>query len=295
MENILEKINLYLEKLRKKLNNNKSFIYSFMIVFIVAGYGFFFNSNAFFKNGNTKEFDTSLEEIKEVGNYSVQVRDRKYSSVSNIIEFYVYAESVNGYGESKLQFELKEQRNPLEVIETHVRRLDENNYIIRAKVHKNWTVLSLGVGEFEEEFSLDDIENENKETQKTLLNVVKFYTEKDKVDTVLNLKEKKANEYLAEGIDIEIQMINSNITSEKKVIQEKNNTIETLEENIKKIKEEQVYQTEIEIKDSENKIENIKTSIKTLNDEIKNSEEKISEFENKISKLKEKKTDYLQK
>lgn len=295
MENILEKINLYLEKLRKKLNNNKSFIYSFMIVFIVAGYGFFFNSNAFFKNENTKEFDTSLEEIKEVGNYNVQVRDRKYSSVSNIIEFYVYAESVNGYGESKLQFELKEQRNPLEVIETHVRRLDENNYIIRAKVYKNWTVLSLGVGEFEEEFSLDDIENENKETQKTLLNVVKFYTEKDKVDTVLNLKEKKANEYLAEGIDIEIQMINSNITSEKKVIQEKNNTIETLEENIKKIKEEQVYQTEIEIKDSENKIDHIKNSIKTLNDEIKNSEEKISEFENKISKLKEKKTDYLQK
>lgn len=295
MENILGKMNLYLERLREKLNNNKSFMYAFMLVFIVVGYGFFFNSNAFFKNENAKEFDTSLEEIKEVGNYNVQVRARKYSSLSNTIEFYVHAESVNGYGESKLQFELKEQQNPLDVIKTNVRRLDESNYIIRANVHNSWTVLSLGVGEFKEDFSLESIKNPNEKTQKSLLNVVKFYAEKDKVDTVLSLNEKKANEYLAEGIGIEIQMVNSKIKNEKKEIQEKNNTIETLEENIKKIKEEQVYQTEIEIKDSENKIDHIKNSIKTLNDEIKNSEEKISEFGNKISKLKEKKTDYLQK
>lgn len=296
MENLIEKLNLYLKKIKHYLEHNRSFIYVFMLGFIILGYGFFFNSNAFIKNENEKSFTTSIAEVKTIGDYNIQVRSRKYSHSSNTVEFYVYCENTSNFAESKLQFELREQNNPLQVIETNVRRLDKNNYIVRAKVHKNWTVLSLGVGEFVEENILNNIENPNEESnQNTFTEMVKFYVEKDDIESVLNLKERTANEYLSEGIDIEIDIINEKIKEESKSIEEKNINIKTLEENIKKLKEEQVYQTEIEIYDSENKINSIQDAIETLKNEIENSNKTIQEFNDKIQKLQEKKADYLKK
>lgn len=296
MKDLIEKIDLYLKKVKRYLDNNKSFVYVFMLGFIILGYGFFFNSNAFIKNENKKSFTTSIAEIKTIGDYNIQVRSRKYSPTSNTVEFYVYCENTSNFAESKLQFELREQNNPLEIIETNVRRLDKNNYIVRAKVHKNWTVLSLGVGEFVEENVLDSLKNPNQEeSQNKAVEMVKFYVERNDIESVLSLKERTANEYLSDGIDIEIDIINEKIKEETKGIEEKNINIKTLEENIKKLKEEQVYQTEIEISDSNNKINSIQDAIKTLNIEIEDSNKKIKEFKNKIQKLQEKKADYLKK
>ena len=299
MNGLIQKIELYLDKIKDYLNNNKSFIYIFMSVFILFGYVFFFNSNTFIKNENEKSYTTPISEIKTLGNYEIQVRSRKYSPTSNIVEFYIYCENQLNFNESKLQFELREQQNPLEVIETNIRRLDENNYIVRAKVHKNWTVLSLGVGEFVEEDLLDNIDNINNTSeeynQTSLTELVKFYVEKGDIESVISLKEKTANEYLSEGITIEIDIINGKIKEENNSIEEKNTNIKTLEENIKKLKEEQVYQTEIEIKDSENKINSIQDTIRILKNEIEDSKKNIQVFKEKIQRLEEKRADYLEK
>ncbi len=296
VENLLDNLKKNLENVKQKLKNNHSFIYIFMSAFIVVGYGFFFNSNAFIKNENKKSYTTPITETRTLGDYDIQVRSRKYSPTSNIIEFYVYCENRFNLGESKLQFELREQQNPLEIIPTDVRRLDENNYIVRAKLNGNWKVLSLGIGEFVEENVLENIDNNNENSnQSTLVELVKFYIEKEDIESVISLKEKTANEYLADGVSIEIDIINKQIELEEKSIEEKNINIKTLEENIKKLKEEQVYQTEIEIKDSQNKINSIQDAIKTLESEIRNSNKNIESFKAKIQKLEEKKADYLKK
>ena len=300
IKNLTEKATLFLKKIKNYLTYNKSFVYIFMSIFIVFGYGFFFNSNSFIKNENKKSYTTSIDEIKTLGKNKIQVRSRKYSKTSNIVEFYIYCETPLNSSNTRLRFELREQKNPLEVIDTDVRRLDENNYIVRAKVNSNWNVLSLGVGEFIEENILDNIDNSNEKSNQNLetnkvTELVKFYVEKDDIETVLSLKEKTSNEYLSEGIDIEINILNKKIRDENSNIKEKNNEIKDLEETIKRIKEEEVYQTEIEIKDSENKINSIQDAIKTLQNEIENSNKNIQLIKEKIQKLREKKSDYLRK
>ena len=303
IKKILDSSKKIVENMKQKLKNNHSFIYIFMSAFIILGYGFFFNSNTFIKNENKKSYTTPITETRTLGDYDIQVRSRKYSPTSSTVEFYVYCETRLNFKESKLQFELREQQNPLEVIETNVRRLDENNYIVRAKVNSNWNVLSLGVGEFVEENILDELENAKQKQEQAIqeqsqnisTELVKFYVERDDIESVINLKEKTANEYLSEGVEIEINILNEKINGENKSIDEKNNNIKTLEENIKKLKEEQVYQTEIEIKDSENKIISIQDAIKTLNSEIENSNKNIEVLKEKIQKLQEKKADYLKK
>lgn len=219
IENIIDKLQNFIKKIKIKIKNNKSFPYMFIVFFTIIGYMFFFNSNSIIKSEAKVELTTPLNETMELGNTKIKMLSRKYCKNSNMVEFYIYAKSIDAINTIKLNFEIKEQQNVSKIIKPDVRRLDENNYIVRSKIPKNWTVLSLTVSEFLQDDMLIDSEKNQQNISQT--STVKFYIENEDIEKVHSLKEKKASEYLVEGIDLEIQNIKDSITEKEKDINAK--------------------------------------------------------------------------
>lgn len=287
IENIINKVQYFMKKIEIKIKNNKSFPYMFILFFTIIGYMFFFNSNSIIKSEAKVELTTPLNETMELGNTKIKMLSRKYCKNSNMIEFYIYAKSIDAINTIKLNFEIKEQQNVSKIIKPEVRRLDENNYIVRAKIPKNWTVLSLTVSEFLQ----DDVLLDNEKNQQNIsqTSIVKFYVENEDVEKVHSLKEKKASEYLVEGIDLEIKNIKDSITEKEKEINAKGIKIEELKETIVKLEEDKVYQTDIEKKDTDTTINAINSKIETLQSDIQKLHEQIKELNERIKKSEDKK------
>lgn len=287
LENIIDKVQYFIKKIEIKIKNNKSFPYMFILFFTIIGYMFFFNSNSIIKSEAKVELTTPLNETMELGNTKIKMLSRKYCKNSNMVEFYIYAKSIDAINTIKLNFEIKEQQNVSKIIKPEVRRLDENNYIVRAKIPKNWTVLSLTVSEFLQ----DDVLLDNEKNQQNIsqTSIVKFYVENEDVEKVHSLKEKKASEYLVEGIDLEIKNIKDSITEKEKEINAKGIKIEELKETIVKLEEDKVYQTDIEKKDTDTTINAINSKIETLQSDIQKLHEQIKELNERIKKSEDKK------
>lgn len=287
LENIINKVQYFIKKIEIKIKNNKSFPYMFILFFTIIGYMFFFNSNSIIKSEAKVELTTPLNETMELGNTKIKMLSRKYCKNSNMVEFYIYAKSIDAINTIKLNFEIKEQQNVSKIIKPEVRRLDENNYIVRAKIPKNWTVLSLTVSEFLQ----DDVLLDNEKNQQNIsqTSIVKFYVENEDVEKVHSLKEKKASEYLVEGIDLEIKNIKDSITEKEKEINTKGIKIEELKETIVKLEEDKVYQTDIEKKDTDTTINAINSKIETLQSDIQKLHEQIKELNERIKKSEDKK------
>ncbi len=293
IKRLLDKSNEFIEFIKDKSKNSNSFVYSSILIATLIAYGFFFNSNAILKDSGVN-YTTSLFEIKKVDNLNVELRERKYCKSSNMVEFYIYADDSSTLYSNTLDFELKERNNPSENIPVDIRRVDKNNYVIRAEVPKKWTVLSLGVMSFNPlEVSVEDeIENENDNNKAKNISsssTVKFYSEYDDMKKVNNLDMKKSEEYLYEFADLEIESINKKIVKLSKSIQEKNNTIDSYNENINRLEEDKVYQTENENKSTDTKISSIKTIINTEQDNINKLNEEKKDLQEKIKKLEDKK------
>lgn len=287
LENIIDKVQYFMKKIEIKIKNNKSFPYMFILFFTIIGYMFFFNSNSIIKSEAKVELTTPLNETMELGNTKIKILSRKYCKNSNMVEFYIYAKSIDAINTIKLNFEIKEQQNVSKIINPEVRRLDENNYIVRAKIPKNWTVLSLTVSEFLQDDVLLDNEKNQQNIRQT--SIVKFYVENEDVEKVHSLKEKKASEYLVEGIDLEIKNIKDSITEKEKEINAKGIKIEELKETIVKLEEDKVYQTDIEKKDTDTTINAINSKIETLQSDIQKLHEQIKELNERIKKSEDKK------
>ena len=290
IKKLLDKSNEFIEVIKDKSKNSNSFVYSSILIATLIAYGFFFNSNAILKDSGVN-YTTSLFEIKKVDNLNVELRERKYCKSSNMVEFYIYADDSSTLYSNTLDFELKERNNPSENIQVDIRRVDKNNYVIRAEVPKKWTVLSLGVRSFNPlEVSAEEVENDNnKANNLSTSSTVKFYSEYDDMKKVNNLDMKKSEEYLYEFADLEIESINKKIVQVSKSIKEKSNTIDSYKENINRLEEDKVYQTENENKSTDTKISSIKTIINTEQDNINKINEEKKDLQEKIKKLEEKK------
>ena len=287
IENIIDKLQNFIKKIKIKIKNNKSFPYMFIVFFTIIGYMFFFNSNSIIKSEAKVELTTPLNETMELGNTKIKMLSRKYCKNSNMVEFYIYAKSIDAINTIKLNFEIKEQQNVSKIIKPDVRRLDENNYIVRSKIPKNWTVLSLTVSEFLQDDMLIDSEKNQQNISQT--STVKFYIENEDIEKVHSLKEKKASEYLVEGIDLEIQNIKDSITEKEKDINAKGIKIEELKETIVKLEEDKVYQTDIEKKDTDTTVNAINSKIETLKSDIQKLHEQVRELNERIKKSEDKK------
>ena len=297
LKKTLEKLNKITSNIKQKLKNNNSFVYILVVISIIVGYGFFFNSNVIVKEDGI-DYTTELFEIKKLGNTNIELRARKYCKSSNMVEFYIYADDTLTLSTDTLDFELREKSSPSENIPVDIRRLDKNNYLVRAEIPKKWTVLSLGVKSFNPlEIGTVEDEKENNEDKNIIKNnsasAIKFYSEYEDMDTVSNLDMKKTEEYVIEFIDLDIESINRRIVEINKTIQEKSNNIDAYNENIIRLEEEKAYQTDSEKEQTNSKISSIQNIINSEEDSINSLNKENKELKEKIRKLEEKKRDML--
>lgn len=106
----------------------------------------------------------------------------------------------------KLDFGIREKSNPTEKIEVKKRQLDSKNYVVIAKVPKNWTVLSVAVGD-------QSLNIEGKETDLFQSSATRFYSNINNINKDYKLKEKTTNEYLADTSENEIKIVDKEIMS----------------------------------------------------------------------------------
>ncbi|CEK40082.1 coiled-coil domain-containing protein [Paraclostridium sordellii] len=293
MKDKLTKLNEFLTDkfafLNKKLKSKNSFIYYIVVISTVVLYTFFFNSNTVFSNKGGADYTTPLFEAKQVNNCKVELRSRKYDEKKHLVEFYVYSSDATDLSNPTLDFDLKEINNPMENIKLNIRRLDKNNYVVRANVPKKISVLSLGVATFNPLYaSIEGGKDKEKSSNNELKNSVKFYSEYDDLEKVNDLKEKTSNQYLAEGATYEIRSLNKKIEENKKTIDEKNTLIDKYKENINRLYEDKNYQTETEKQDTDTKIKSIENIIKNEKDNINKLVKDNEELQQKSKKLSQK-------
>lgn len=280
------KIFNFIDKKTKKINenrtiSNKSIAYYVLTISIVFGFGFFFNSNALL-NKEKDVRSTPLYEKQIMGGVSTEIRDRKYNPATSEVQFLIHIENDNKFEKKKMDFELREQKNPTELIALKVRQLDENNYIVISKAPRKWTVLSLAVGE---KVVSDD--------KTMIMNKIKIYSDIRGTEKSYGLKEKNTNEYLGDSIDKEIIVVRNKIEDIEKDYLNEENEIKRIKDDIKSLEESRKYQTESELENSSGEINSLKNSIKNCNDKMKEYNNLIDELKQKIKKLEQKKTDYL--
>ncbi len=274
-------------KFDERVNNKITFMYIGILFLISVSYMFLLNSNNVFQSDVSDKYKSELFEIKTVENIKVELRSRKYDEKNHTVEFYFYAyDNLNNIN-SILEFDIRERENPFEKIEVTTRRIDENNYIVRAVIpNKNWDVLSITVNKF----NPLEVENEN---NSSLAQGVKFYSSIDEMQKENNLIEKSAEDYLIFGIEIEIDLIKESILENKNKIEILKSEIIAYEENKVRLSENKAYQTENEQKQTDNDISNVEfrinENLKKIDElDVKNEEnsQKIKVLELKIRDLK---------
>lgn len=296
MENIRKHIN----ELTKKFNSNSSSLYYIIPVIFILGLVFFINSKSIFSDEGAKIRSTNLNEIQTTGSLNAKIISRKYNPITKTMELIIYAEDSNNIEQKELQFELREQKNPNIVIPTRYQKIDNNYYVVLSKVKKDWEVVSLSLGyeneihtSKDEDIENIDIENIDKTTnKKSLISVVRIYSDSDDIQRSSFLSEKKKNEYISEVLDIEVDFINKDIEKLNAKIDDDNSKIKDAENKILELKNDKKYQTESEKNTTDTNITRLKSLISSARTTGEQNVEKVKELKEKINKLQQKKRDF---
>ena len=137
---MLEKLELYIDNLRQYFKENTSALYYFISGFAVLGMMFFIFSNTLYSNNNKEIRSTTINEIQKNNTLNAKIISRKYNPLTKMVEFIIHADDIGNIDNKELKFELREQQNPSQIIETRYQNIDNNYYVIFAKVPKNWKV-----------------------------------------------------------------------------------------------------------------------------------------------------------
>lgn len=218
-----------------------------------------------------------------------------------MVEFIIHADDIGNIDNKELKFELREQQNPSQIIETRYQNIDNNYYVIFAKVPKNWKVLSLSMG-YQNDIlnAIDDEdlenkkdENNNKSTYKSsLLSVVRIYSDREDIKEDSFLKEKTSAKYFEEIIDIEVSFLSENIKEFNSTLDKEYKKISDAKSKISELESDKKYQTESEQNQTDSNINKLNSLINSSNSTIENTTKSIKELEEKIEKLREKKEDF---
>lgn len=182
-------------------------------------------------------------------------------------------------------------------IETRYQKVDNNYYVIFAKVPNKWNVLSLSMG-YEYtlnsttlgEIDADNIDSQNDNQQ--LKSIIRVYSDVNDIETDNFLKEKKNIAYFNEIVNLEMRFINEDIEKLNTKIKNDTSTIKDAEDKIKDLKDNKKYQTESEQNATDLNINKLNNVISTNKNMIEKDTKAIKELNDKIDKLQQKKSDF---
>ncbi|MDU6482989.1 MAG: hypothetical protein E6538_13415 [Paeniclostridium sordellii] len=294
IENI---INLILETFK----TNKSLFYYAIPIISILGLLFFINSKTIFKDNSIEVRSTPLNQFQTSDTLQTKILSRKYNPLTKTVEFILYTDDSNNIDKKDLKFELREQDNPRKIIPTRYQKIDSNYYVVLAKVSKHWNVLSLSLGyestdnstskEDLEDINLDNLDS-NIDDKKSLVSVIRIYSDINDIKRSSFLTEKKKNKYISEIMDLEIEFINKDIDKLNNQVEEDNSKIKDAESKISELKNGMKYQTESERNNTNTNINRLKNLIDTTKNLGDKRVDNIKELKEKIKKLEQKKSDF---
>ncbi|WP_283697350.1 hypothetical protein [Clostridium perfringens] len=274
-----EKLQKKLEEIKYKMEQHGAIGNYIVCGFIAIGIVFFLSSNLLL-NKEVQLISTPLNKVLNLNDIELSVTSREFNPENNLIQFNVKIKNFIPTDEKTLSVELREKKNPQELIETNLVKVSNEDYIVYAKLPKNWSAVSLTFIENDKEI------NSSK-------NKIKIYS--DSRDITINnaLREKNKEGLTVELVENDIEKIKEEIKNKENEITHKNKEIENFNAQISTLEKEKEYQTETEITETDSKINTLKTDIENKKKEIENLKNNINELNQKIEKLNKKKSDLL--
>lgn len=274
-----EKLKENLEKIKYKIEKHGSVSNYIACGIITLGLVFFLSSNLLL-NKEVQLISTPLNKVLNLNDIELSVTSREFNPENNLIQFNVKIKNFIPTDEKTLSVELREKKNPQELIETNLVKVSNEDYIVYAKLPKNWSAVSLTFTENDKEI------NSSK-------NKIKVYSDSRDITINNTLREKNKEGLTVELVENDIEKIKEEIKNKENEITHKNKEIENFNAQISTLEKEKEYQTETEITETDSKINTLKTDIENKKKEIENLKNNINELNQKIEKLNKKKSDLL--
>ncbi len=272
-----EKLQKKLEEIKYKMEQHGAIGNYIVCGFIAIGIVFFLSSNLLL-NKEVQLISTPLNKVLNLNEMELLVTSREFNTENNLIQFNIKIKNFIPTDEKTLSVELREKKNPKELIKTNLVKVSNEDYIVYANLPKNWSAVSLT-------FIENNAENDSSKNQ------IKVYSDSRDITINNTLREKNKEGLTVELVENDIEKIKEEIKNKENDIANKNKEIENFNAQIGTLEKE--YQTETEITETDSKIKALKTDIENKNKDIENLKNTINELNQKIEKLNKKKSDLL--
>lgn len=276
------------KKSKKNLKVNMSNVYIVMALCFILGFGFFGTSKIFIAEEMPVNQTELNQEFDLRSNGKFIINDWIYDEEYNKMEVVLVTNGIKDFS-NKLDFTAVSRMNLKQELSTNIVYNDNEIYIIQIEnVPKNFDQMAVRLNKSEKNNA--DIFNESEEVEDRKKVISTVYTDQRVVKRG-TVKEKNFKEYavqttndLIENSTSEIEKIHHNIEIIEKLILEVN-------EEIKRLKQELLYQTLDDQINTNNQIYRLEREIEGYEKDKKMMNENITNIKAKIERLDQKKRD----
>lgn len=256
------------EKQRKKPRYMMFIVFFF---FFIGGYTLFFTSMFWMPDYGTAKRKTELHREIEWNNREVSLLRWEYSEKQKLMEIEI--EVTNKEFDSKNKYKFSAMESSGQRLKVDKILVEPDWIIVQVRnVPKRFRELSLHMG----------VEHDDNE------GYVRFYTNKNDVKRVDEIRKKTKKEYMIARLEETITGYREQIQEIEKEIQNEQNAIAEIEKEILRLEAKKPYQTEEELEHTQTLIDDANYSIENSNSTIEKKYKMIEEFEARIEKTEEK-------
>lgn len=252
-------------------SNIKSASIILLMIFIAAGYIFFFNTTKIFG----ENYDYTISEIGNVitleTGHTVSLTRSDIDIENNCIEFEFYFQNSNydGYNDYNIDIRSTNKTGKISVLESETICSDSDIYVVRAQLPKSWNAV------------VADITLKNKDDltleAKFYSNLESFYHTTIKGNSreyFLKLDTERSIERLSDEI---IALKDTNVDLEKKIYE--------IDSQTHSLQERMTYMTTDELKEAQTAINRMSSERESSLKQIDDNKKQISEYTDTISNL----------
>lgn len=260
---------------RKRLRNNQNAKFPLFILFALLGYSFFLSSNVWFPDLSKARSYSPMDTVYTLDNRDFTLKNWAWSPTQNLMEIEIDVDNKNYDSLDKYLFSCRDKKYtplPTKAI------IEEKNLLIIhiTDVPPDFNELSFRIKV--------DYGEDTKETG----DMVRFYTNRNDVSIVDEIKPLTINQYYIARLGRGIEAYKKEIDAKKAFISDINFKIAQAEEDISLLRNSIPIQSMDEASLSQKKIDAIGETISDFLSQIENAEQEIFEIEDKIRESEEK-------
>lgn len=277
----MKKLQSVIYNLKLQISRKKNSQFILFLVFIVAGYAFFFSSRAWFPDIGTAKAYSPMDSTITLDNRDFTLKSWTHSRSQGLMEVEIDVTNHNFDGIDSYLFSCRDSKyNPIPV-EAVIE--DKNLLVVHIKTPENFKELSLRIKV-----------NYGPGT-KLYGDMVKFYTNRDQITEVDKIELLTIDGYYA-------QRLERKISDYQKAKEDLQTSIDTINQQIHEAEEERrtlqaalALQSKEDVQKSQKRISEIDSTISDFKTDILFREESIFDYDDKILEAESKLANYKKK